>query len=120
VSQVTGSIRSIDGKAVQSLGSSFELLPGCHIVELDPTPKSNDYVTVFALNPQPVVFAIVMKKGHIYQLRHDYVEQMGSVRLIVEGDELDSRGMRVQRFGPARSREELERCVSGSAAARNE
>ena len=42
VVQLSGPIVAVDGEKVTTLGSHFEVLPGCHIVEVQPPSSSSD------------------------------------------------------------------------------
>ena len=112
VAQLAGPIVAVNGKNVTSLGDRFEVLPGCYIVEVQPPMQRNDHKMVFATNTEPIPFAVAARAGHSYVIRSEYIEQMGTLRLLLEGDEQDMNGSSVGKFGPAQSAGELQQCAA--------
>jgi hypothetical protein len=77
VATLAGSIARVDGRDVADLGGPFELLPGCHVVELIRQIPNNGYglsAGVYGTGQLPVaIFALPMKAGARYVLRRDLV-----------------------------------------------
>ena len=49
VADLNGPIGKIDGREVNGLGGRFDLLPGCHIVELDRQSDNGSYALTSAV-----------------------------------------------------------------------
>jgi hypothetical protein len=56
VALLRGPIAIVDGEGVSRKGPAFELLPGCHLVALEPA----------ADKPPSIIFAFRMRPGYIY------------------------------------------------------
>ena len=67
VALLRGPIAIVDGSGVLGKGSSFELLPGCHLVALAPS-ASHDDETSSAANPPQIIFAFEMRPGYLYTI----------------------------------------------------
>jgi hypothetical protein len=89
-----GPIGSVDGKDVSAQGDVFDLLPGCHIVQLHgDMARSNGNFYWVGTVPR-FVFALRMKAGHRYILRREFVQDMSSMtgRIVAFAHEEDSAG----------------------------
>lgn len=77
VATLTGTIARVDDRDVAELGGPFELLPGCHVVELTRQVPNNGYsltTGVYFARQLPVaIFALPMKAGARYVVRRDLV-----------------------------------------------
>lgn len=77
VSTLNGTIARVDDRDVAELGGPFELLPGCHVVELTRQIPNNGYLHttgVYFTGQLPVaIFALPMKAGARYVVRRDLV-----------------------------------------------
>src|SRR4029079_8726250 len=73
VAQVSGPIGSIDGRDLRDLGGPFDLLPGCHIVELDlrvtRTPFPTSGGAYWSGQFPRTIYAIRMKASARYLIR---------------------------------------------------
>ena len=72
VAELMGPIGKVDGRVVLDQGGTFELLPGCHVVELDQRPVNSDNLSgsVYLTGQFPVtIYAIRMKAGASYIIR---------------------------------------------------
>jgi len=85
-------IQFVDGKDVSPYGSAFDLLPGCHIVQLGSNfVASTMYVSFHGGGGG--VFALRMEAGHRYVIRRDIVENPGSgARVVITAREEDAHG----------------------------
>jgi hypothetical protein len=77
VATLVGPIARVDDREVADLGGPFDLLPGCHVVELTRQIPNNGFglsTGVYGSGQLPVaVFALPMKAGARYVLRRDLV-----------------------------------------------
>jgi hypothetical protein len=77
VATLIGPIARVDDRDVADLGGPFDLLPGCHVIELTRQIPNNGYglsTGVYGTGQLPVaVFALPMKAGARYVLRRDLV-----------------------------------------------
>ncbi len=75
VAQVAGPIEKIDGQSVLDQGGVFDLLPGCHNVELDRRPPADSFAlssaTYWSGQFPPTAYAFNMKAGGRYVIRRD-------------------------------------------------
>src|ERR1700690_3892244 len=94
VARLVGPIGSVDGKEVSAQGDGFDLLPGCHIVQLHgDMARSNG--NFYWVGPVPrFIFALRMKAGHRYILRREFVQDMSSTTgsIVALAREEDSAG----------------------------
>jgi hypothetical protein len=103
-------IASIDGHDITSLGGSFDLLPGCHLVELRRNVvESNMYVAWTGFMPA-TLFAMRMSAGHRYIIRREIVQGIGGQgRLTVSALDEDPAGASTP-LAPARGAEDIASC----------
>jgi hypothetical protein len=116
VAQLIGPIGTVDGRDVFEQGGVFELLPGCHVVELDRRPlnSANNSVagSVYVSGQFPLItYAIRMKAGASYVIRRDLpASGMGDmVRLQLSAQEEDANG-KVTELNPTQSADEIHAC----------
>ena len=119
VSTLTGYVQFVDDKDVSSLGGSWELLPGCHVIG---TPSHwserspGSYAAVVATTGR-WTFALPMRAGHRYRIEVIIVGMMtgptGS--LTIKGYENDLRGNDTREFARAASPKDIEACNAEAA-----
>ena len=113
VAELIGPIGKVDGRDVLNQGGAFELLPGCHVVELDRRPLNSDNMSsgVYVSGEFPLItYAIRMKAGASYIIRRSLPGEMGSmVRLQLSAQEEDAGG-RVTELNPMKSADEIHDC----------
>src|SRR5690606_35658284 len=69
VALLRGPVSSVDGKKVPSRGSTFELLPGCHVVHIGGLVHHVDPDTGGTVLTLPVLkYAFRMRPGHFYTI----------------------------------------------------
>jgi hypothetical protein len=110
VATLGGYVATVDGREVRSLGSVFELLPGCHFVE---TPKQwggqNPSGGLVATTGTQM-FAVPMLATHNYVVVTDTVTNGPNGSLTIRIDETDVAGLLVRSFPPYATRAEIEAC----------
>jgi hypothetical protein len=113
VAELTGPIGKVDGRDVFGQGGAFELLPGCHVVELDRRPLNSDNMSsgVYVTGNYPLVtYAIRMKAGASYIIRRNLPGGMGAVvHLQLSAQEQDASG-KVTELNPMKSVDEIHEC----------
>jgi hypothetical protein len=113
VALLTGPIRAVDGVELESRRSAFELLPGCHIVEIggsvghvDPSQGG------WAANLPRLTYAFRMRPGGSYSIEFERqaslgVGPMGWGRVVARAD--DDAGRAVVPL--VRARAEIDECL---------
>lgn len=79
IAEVFGPIVKIDGNDVIDWGRPYDLLPGCHLVELERHVKVNGMVVrrPGSFGPEPVfIYALRMKAGARYIIQQAYCAGM--------------------------------------------
>lgn len=113
VALVAGPIAKIDEKDVAEQGGRFELLPGCHVVELDSrmVPDGNNLSGgMYWTGSFPrTIYAIRMKAGARYEIRRDIFADGQTGRLVLSASEEDVSGAMTE-LTPAKSVEDLKAC----------
>jgi hypothetical protein len=115
IALVAGPIAKIDGQEVVDQGGRYELLPGCHVVELDRrmTANGNSLTGGAYWTGQfpSTVYAIRMKAGARYDIRRDLYADglggMGRIALSAREEEANGTGSDIV---PANSEEDLKAC----------
>ena len=97
VAQVAGPIASIDGRNLLDQGGPFDLLPGCHIVELDRRmtglPYSPSGGAYWSGQFPRTIYAIRMKASARYVIRRSIdVNSTGQGRMILSAREEEPDG----------------------------
>lgn len=69
VARLSGYVRNIDGRDVSSLGHSFGLLPGCHVVQTPSQWGALGLDGVVVVSTGVRAFALVVRPGHQYAVR---------------------------------------------------
>lgn len=111
VARLEGPIRAIDGVDVEMKGTSFELLPGCHVVTMTPTIGDGNVSGAWSADFGRVVYAFRMKPGKTYSIDPEPrfgSAGHGSVRL--RSSERNADGTIVTALRPATSDEDLRAC----------
>jgi hypothetical protein len=120
VADLVGPIAKIDGREVSGLGGRFDLLPGCHIVELDRHSDNSSYSLtggVYLTGSFPgTVYALRMQAGARYFIKRDtIVEGIGvAVRVVLSARE-EAPGGAVTDLSPAKSMDDLKACRAWQA-----
>lgn len=114
IARLVGPIRRVDDRDVSGLGSTFDLLPGCHVVKLKETwgDSSGDMAVTAQLGD--VYYAIPMKAGHNYVIEirtGHFTSNTGELR--IEAREQNAQGDKTQEFPRATTVQELEACLRG-------
>lgn len=115
VARLSGPVARIDGNSVPTGGGTFDLLPGCHVVQiggrigdLSPTPVSGWSATL-----PPLVYAFRMQPGASYSISFEPEASLGR-RSVGFGDivaaERTAQG-KLRVVPPARSREDVMACL---------
>lgn len=114
VAELMGPIGKVDGRDVLGQGGSFELLPGCHVVELDRRPLNSDNMSggVYLSGNYPLTtYAIRMKAGASYIIRRGLPSSGGGQMVLLQLSALeeDANG-RVTELNPMKSTDEIHEC----------
>ncbi|HXT99160.1 MAG TPA: hypothetical protein VN853_22870 [Polyangia bacterium] len=124
VADVSGPIEKIDGREVADQGRRFDLLPGCHIVQLDHQVTADSYSlsTPTSLNGggqlHAVVFALRMKSGGKYIIdRQAAPGSMSNTYRVVTSAREELPGGAVTDLTPARSMADIKGCQAWSPSA---
>jgi len=125
IAEVAGPIEKIDGNEVTGWLGYFDLLPGCHVVELQhrmsrfvlTRPARGGGAYVQRTGPLPTVrYALRMKAGARYVIRREvYGDWWGtSGRIYLSAREEQPGGPTID-LAPTRSAEEIEACEEWAA-----
>lgn len=100
VAHLTGYVQIVDGHDVSTLGTSFDLLPGCHVVV---TPSQWGHTELNAggmwLNTGHLTYAFPMKAGYTYAIRVEMEKKGGTVLSgNVKAHEFDAAGAVTRTF----------------------
>ena len=120
VADIVGPIGKIDRREVGSLGGRFQLLPGCHIVELTRQGDESNYSLtsgIYLTGSFPAAtYAIRMQAGARYVIqRQTVVEGVGvTARLVLSARE-EAPGGAVTDLVPAKSIDDLKACRAWEA-----
>jgi hypothetical protein len=113
IAQVTGPISKIDGRDVLDQGGVFDLLPGCHIVELDRRLTADPYSLsggMYWSGQLPTaIYALRMKAGARYVIRRDLYADGTTGRVSLSAREEEMSGA-VTDLSPATSVEDIQAC----------
>jgi len=112
LARLSGPIASVDGQDVATKGSSFDLLPGCHVVVLQHNigegSSSGAWVATFGR----LVYAFKMRPGHAYLVGSERGESTGPmtwVRIIARERGPEGRAVQVPL---ARTQSDIDDCKS--------
>jgi hypothetical protein len=113
IGQVTGPIAKIDGKDLVGQSGWFDLLPGCHVVELDRRVVGDGYTLTGARywtgQFAGTIYAIRMKAGARYVIQRQIYSDGNSGRVILSAREEDAGGAMTD-LAPAKSVAEIRAC----------
>ncbi|MBV9949664.1 MAG: hypothetical protein JOZ69_22675, partial [Myxococcales bacterium] len=112
LARLGGYVRYVDSQDVSEHGTSFDLLPGCHIVGTPETWGSMGAMSggVVAMTGR-VTFALRMKAGHRYVVLVDVGTTSGpSGSVFVRAEEHAPTGEVTRVFAPAMTGEDIRRC----------
>jgi hypothetical protein len=116
VAELFGPIAKIDEQEVDGRGGGFELLPGCHVVELDRQMQSD----AFSLSsgaywsgqfPQ-TIYAMRMKAGARYVIRRDIISEGQTGRVVLSAREEAGNGATAD-LAPVQSTADVDACKAG-------
>jgi hypothetical protein len=113
VSTLSGYVQFVDGKDVSSLGTNFELLPGCHVIG---TPSQwgahsagADSVVTATTGHWP--FVLPMRAGYQYRIEVKVGAMTGPTgSLTIKGYESDLAGNETKEFERSTSPKDLTAC----------
>lgn len=111
VARLEGPVRAIDGVDVEMKGTTFELLPGCHVVTMTPTIGEGNVSGAWSATFGRVVYAFRMKPGKTYSIDPEPrfgSAGHGSVRL--RSYERNADGTIAGALHPAASDEDVQAC----------
>jgi hypothetical protein len=120
VADLMGPIEKIDGRAVGDMGGRFDLLPGCHLIELDRQSDNSTYSLtsgVYLTGSFPATtYALRMQAGARYFIQRQTVtEGVGAtVRMVLSARE-EAPGGAVTDLAPATSMDDLKACKAWEA-----
>ena len=122
VAQVAGPIAKIDDQDVTGQGGLFDLLPGCHIVELERRVVTDSYAlsggVYFGGQFPMTLYALRMKPGARYIIRREiYTEGSMSGRVALSAREELATGA-ASDLEPAKTADEIAACQDWARAAR--
>jgi len=120
VADLTGPIGKIDEREVGSLGGRFDLLPGCHVVELDRQSDNSNYSLtggVYLTGSFPATtYALRMQAGARYFIERQLVTQgIGPTMRVVLSAREEGPGGAVTDLVPAKSVDDLKSCKAWEA-----
>lgn len=119
VAVVAGPIAKVDGKDVVDQGGRFELLPGCHVLELDRRMVADGNTLsggMYWTGSFPsTTYAIRMKAGNRYEIRRDIFSDGSGGRLVLSASE-EAPGGTVTDLAPATSAQEVTACKEWETA----
>jgi hypothetical protein len=121
VADLTGPIGKIDEREVGGLGSRFDLLPGCHIVELDRQSDNSNYSLTGARyltgSFPATTYALRMQAGARYFIQRQLVTQgIGPTMRVVLSAREEGPGGAVTDLEPAKTVDDLKACKAWATA----
>ena len=120
VADLTGPIGKIDEREVGGLGGRFDLLPGCHVIELDRQSDNNNYSLtggIYLTGSFPATtYALRMQAGARYFIERQLVTQgIGPTMRMVLSAREEAPGGAVTDLVPAKSIDDLKACKAWQA-----
>ena len=102
VAQLGGYVRYVDGADMSSHGTSFEVLPGCHVVGTPSTwGDATSNTAAVIMTTGRLTFALPMKSGYRYTVRAEVEHMTGPTGTGgIKAYESDGRGTTTRTFGP--------------------
>lgn len=117
LARLSGPIAKVDGADVSSLGGTFALLPGCHVVELRRKIGEGTVSGAWSADLRQTIYAFRMKAGQSYEI--DIQLQSGNNASVgnatvgsvsVQAVERDASGKTVAIIPPVRKNADIEAC----------
>jgi hypothetical protein len=120
VADVIGPIGKIDGREVGGMGGRFDLLPGCHLVELDRQSDNSNYSLtggIYLTGSFPAtIYALRMQAGARYFIqRQTITEGVGSTVRVALSAREEMPGGATTDLAPATSGNDLQACKAWEA-----
>ena len=120
VADLSGPIGKIDGREVGGLGVQFDLLPGCHVVELDRQSDNSNYSLSGGIyltgSFAATTYALRMQAGARYIIqRQTVVEGVGATARVVLSAREEAPGGAVSDLLSAKSVDDLKACKAWEA-----
>lgn len=123
LAHLQGPVAKVDGIDVSVFGSSFALLPGCHVVLLQARIGEGSEQGAWSADLQHVVYAFRMKAGNNYNIEVLLQRGNTSVGNSTVGDvkinavERDAHGKKLGLIAPVRSQAEIDACQAWTVEA---
>lgn len=108
--ECTPPIGSVDGQDVSTLGGTFDLLPGCHVVQLQERVIEANPMVMWSGSGPRVLFAMKMRAAHRYVIKRDIIMDMGSRGRMVMSAKEEAPDGNSSELLPARSSDEIREC----------
>lgn len=120
VADLTGPIGKIDEREVGGLGGRFDLLPGCHVIQLDRQSDNSNYALTGAIyltgGFPATTYALRMQAGARYIIQRQTVTQgIGPTMRVVLSAREEAPGGAVTDLDPAKSVADLRACKAWEA-----
>jgi hypothetical protein len=116
---LAGYVEIVDGQDVSDHGSTFELLPGCHLVGTPTAWGSFTNAGGVAVKTGHLTFALPMKPARQYIVAIRTAQLTGPTgSAVVEATEKDLKGNTIQVVLPARSQTDVDACREAAAQSR--
>lgn len=118
VARLSGPIATVDGVEVSRVGTSFSLLPGCHVVELRRRIGEGTTSGAWSAELRYTQYAFRMKAGASYEIEVQLQPgnaAMGSANVggvLIEAVERDPSGKVVGVVSPVRKPAEVDACLA--------
>ena len=120
IAQVVGPIAKIDGQDVLGQGGWFDLLPGCHVVELDRQVTADAYALSTGLywggQFPSTTYALRMKAGARYAIRREIFSDGQRGRVNLSAREEEASGAATD-LAPVESAEDIKSCKAWETTA---
>ena len=112
VARLAGYVRFVDGLDVSEHGTTFDLLPGCHLIGTPSRWGSASMSGGVAVSTGTLTFALPMKAGHQYAVAVEASLAGGgpSHPAFVRAYERDPSGATKETFAPVSSESDVQRC----------
>ncbi len=112
LARLSGYVRFIDGEDVSSYGSSFELLPGCHLVGTPSHWGKTDFNSGgMSGDTGRWTFAVPMRAGYQYAIEVQVEQGTGPTgRMRIRAFERDAHGTTTREFAPPLSADDVQAC----------
>lgn len=81
IALLVGPIASVDGQRVAPRGNTFELLPGCHIVEIGGSEGAISSNSAWDVSFPHLSYAFDMRAGRIYSIEFDENPALGQLEI---------------------------------------